>query len=41
MAIRGKGVEADVEDKKIKVVSLGYLRDENITISQGGYSDRR
>ena len=28
-----------MQDKKIKVVSLGYLRDENINISQGGYSD--
>ena len=39
MAIRGKGVEADVEDKKIKVVSPSYLRDENRTILEGDYSD--
>src|SRR5690625_5464110 len=29
-SITGKGVEADVEGKEVKVVSPGYLRDENI-----------
>ncbi|MEO9885766.1 MAG: copper-translocating P-type ATPase [Balneola sp.] len=38
-AITGKGVEADVEDKKVKVVSPGYLRDENIAIPEDAYSD--
>ncbi len=31
-AITGKGVEANVEDKNIKVVSPGYLKDKNLTI---------
>ena len=38
-AITGKGVEADVEDKKVKVVSPGYLRDENIAIPEDAFSD--
>ncbi len=38
-AITGKGVEADVEGKQIKVVSPGYLRDENIAIPKDAYSD--
>lgn len=38
-AITGKGVEATVEGKKIKVVSPGYLRDEKITIPEEAYSD--
>lgn len=38
-AITGKGVEADVENKKIKVVSPGYLRDDNIIIPEDAYSD--
>ncbi|MBR9832426.1 cadmium-translocating P-type ATPase [bacterium] len=38
-AITGKGVEADVEGKKIKVVSPGFLRDEKITIPKDAYSD--
>ncbi|MDF1696975.1 MAG: copper-translocating P-type ATPase [Saprospiraceae bacterium] len=37
-AITGKGVEAIVEGKDIKVVSPGYLRDENIEIPEGAYS---
>ncbi|MEQ9261860.1 MAG: copper-translocating P-type ATPase [Owenweeksia sp.] len=37
-AITGKGVEADVEGKKVKVVSPGYLKDENISIPDGAYS---
>lgn len=38
-AITGKGVEAKVEDKEVKVVSPGYLRDEKITIPEDAYSD--
>jgi len=38
-AITGKGVEAKVEGKNIKVVSPGYLRDEKITIPEDAYSD--
>lgn len=37
-AITGKGVEASVEGKEVKVVSPGYLRDENITIPEDAYS---
>jgi len=38
-SITGKGVEADVEGKEVKVVSQGYLRDENITIPEDAYID--
>lgn len=38
-AITGKGVEAKVEGKNIKVVSPGYLRDEKIEIPKDAYSD--
>ena len=38
-AITGKGVEANVEGKKVKVVSPGYLRDEKISIPEDAYSD--
>jgi len=38
-AITGKGVEANVEGKKVKVVSPGYLRDEKIEIPKDAYSD--
>lgn len=38
-AITGKGVEARVEGKEIKVVSPGYLRDKNIPIPEDAYSD--
>ena len=34
-AITGKGVEATVEDKKILVVSPGYLKETNLTIPEG------
>jgi Cu2+-exporting ATPase len=37
-AITGKGVEAMVEGKDIKVVSPGYLKDKNITIPPDAYS---
>ena len=38
-AITGKGVEAIVEEKEVKVVSPGYLRDEHITIPETAYSN--
>ncbi|WP_432221092.1 copper-translocating P-type ATPase [Flavobacterium sp. TMP13] len=38
-AITGKGVEATVESKQIKVVSPGYLRDEKIAIPDDAFSD--
>ncbi len=38
-AITGKGVEADVEGKKVKVVSPGFLKDEKITIPEDSFSD--
>ncbi|MBO6829403.1 copper-translocating P-type ATPase [Allomuricauda sp. ARW1Y1] len=38
-AITGKGVEAIVEGKDVKVVSPGYLRDEKIEIPEDAYSD--
>jgi Cu2+-exporting ATPase len=38
-AITGKGVEANVEGKQIKVVSPGYLKDKKITIPEDAYSD--
>lgn len=38
-AITGKGVEATVENKQIKVVSPGYLRDEKIGIPEDAFSD--
>ena len=37
-AITGKGVEATVEGKDIKVVSPGYLKDEDIPVPEGAYS---
>ncbi len=37
-AITGKGVEAMVEGKDIKVVSPGYLRDKKMTIPSDAYS---
>lgn len=38
-AITGKGVEALVEGKDVKVVSPGYLRDKNIPLPKSAYSD--
>ena len=38
-AITGKGVEAEVEGKDVKVVSPGYLRDKKIEIPKDAYSD--
>lgn len=36
-AITGKGVEASVDGKEVKVVSPGYLDDKNITIPQNAF----
>ncbi len=36
-AITGKGVQATVEGKEIKVVSPGYLREEKIAIPEGAF----
>jgi len=38
-AITGKGVEADVEGKKVKVVSPGFLKAEKIAIPEDAYND--
>lgn len=37
-AITGKGVEAKVESKEVKVVSPGYLNDKGIAIPQNAYT---
>ncbi len=37
-AITGKGVEANVENRKIKVVSPGYLNDKNIEVPEDAFS---
>lgn len=37
-SITGKGVQAGVEGKAVKVVSPGYLRDEKVAIPAGAYS---
>ncbi len=38
-AISGAGIEADVENKKVKVVSPGYVRDKNIDIPDDAFGD--
>lgn len=38
-AITGKGVEAKVEGKAVKVVSPGYLKDKSIDIPENAYSN--
>lgn len=38
-AITGKGVEANVEGKDIKVVSPGFLKDEKINVPEDAFSD--
>lgn len=38
-AITGKGVEADVENKNIKLVSPGYLKEKNIALPENFTSD--
>ncbi len=37
-AITGKGVEANVENRKVKVVSPGYLKDKNIAVPEDAFS---
>ncbi len=39
-AITGKGVEAVVENKAVKVVSPGYLKDKKITIPEGAFTSK-
>ena len=39
-AITGKGIEGDVENKNIKVVSPGYLKDEKIDIPDNAYKNK-
>jgi len=39
-AITGKGVEAMVEGKSIKVVSPGYLKDKNLPVPEGAFSNK-
>ncbi len=39
-AITGKGVEAMVEGKSVKVVSPGYLKDKNLSAPQGSFSSK-
>lgn len=38
-AITGKGIEADVEDKKVKVVSPGFLEEKKIEIPAEAYQN--
>jgi len=39
-AITGKGVEATVDGKQVKVVSPGYLKDKNLVIQEGAFSSK-
>ncbi|MBK5270404.1 MAG: copper-translocating P-type ATPase [Bacteroidia bacterium] len=39
-AITGKGVEAMVEGKSVKVVSPGYLKDKNLAMPEGSFSSK-
>ena len=38
-AITGKGIEADVENKKVKVVSPGFIKDQKIKIPDKAYKN--
>jgi Cu2+-exporting ATPase len=40
-AITGKGIEADVDNKKIKVVSPGYVKEQNIEIPDEAFKNDR
>ncbi|MFO7790215.1 MAG: copper-translocating P-type ATPase [Bacteroidales bacterium] len=40
-AITGKGIEADVENKKVKVVSPGYIKEQNIEIPGNAYNNKQ
>ncbi len=39
-AITGKGVEASLEGKSVKVVSPGYLKDKKLTVPEGAFSNK-
>jgi len=39
-AITGKGVEALVEGKSVKVVSPGYLKEKNLLVPEGAFSSK-
>lgn len=39
-AITGKGVEATVDGKQVKVVSPGYLKDKNLAVPEGAFSSK-
>lgn len=39
-SITGKGVEATVEGKSVKVVSPGYLKDKNLAVPEGAFSSK-
>lgn len=39
-AITGKGVEATVEGKSVKVVSPGYLKDKSLAVPEGAFSSK-
>lgn len=39
-AITGKGVEATVDGKQVKVVSPGYLKDKNLVVPEGAFSSK-
>ena len=39
-AITGKGVEAIVEGKSVKVVSPGYLKDKDLPVPEGAFSSK-
>lgn len=39
-AITGKGVEATVEGKSVKVVSPGYLKDKSMAVPEGAFSSK-
>jgi P-type Cu2+ transporter len=40
-AITGKGIEAEVENKKVKVVSPGYLKEKNIDIPEKVFENQQ
>lgn len=40
-AITGKGVEAEVENKQVKVVSPGYLKEKNIKIPEKAFENQQ
>jgi Cu2+-exporting ATPase len=40
-AITGKGIEAEVENKNVKVVSPGYLKEKNIEIPENAFDNQQ